>query len=391
MQQNGRIYFLYLITIKGFKKLPQLTISIKNYRPAVVLPSPDHFTIAVRCCPVIFELRPHDEMNPPVIDLPYRMIFAVASKSSVYLYDTQQKMPFGCISNIHYARLTDVTWSSDGCILIVSSVDGFCTLITFESGELGAAYDKPTVFHDFGSKENEKRKRNSSDKVKSPLNDSNSTRDKNSRSTPKTNSETDKIIVEIPEIIASTETFESPEYKEKRATPIAVRREPRSTATTPSNGTTPKNSESKPSSTQKAKPISVRRQPRNILSTSIIVDKSAAQQEEEALDAWPIPIADSQIIAKSVKAEAVEKMCIDETEDMRLIYEGDSESIVLKQNDEKVYATVESSASTASETKQQTAANSNAETPDSKNKKTPRRVQLRTISTPKSKKKLSIN
>jgi chromatin assembly factor 1 subunit B len=42
--------------------------------------------------------------------LPYRMILAVATQTSVLLYDTQQPEPFGIVTNIHYTRLTDVTW-----------------------------------------------------------------------------------------------------------------------------------------------------------------------------------------------------------------------------------------------------------------------------------------
>lgn len=115
------------------------------FRPVIVLPSPDQYTIAVRCCPLLFQLHAHSEDKPPIITLPYRMIFAVATKSSVYLYDTQQPMPFGIISNIHYTRLTDLAWSSDGRILIVSSTDGFCTLITFSANELGTIYKPPTT------------------------------------------------------------------------------------------------------------------------------------------------------------------------------------------------------------------------------------------------------
>ncbi|XP_019549444.2 chromatin assembly factor 1 subunit B [Aedes albopictus] len=106
-------------------------------QPAITLPSPDQYTVAVRFCPQYFKLRPHPENKPPIIPLPYRMIFAVATKSSVYLYDTQQKTPFALISNIHYTRLTDISWSGDGKILIVSSTDGFCSMISFNEGELG--------------------------------------------------------------------------------------------------------------------------------------------------------------------------------------------------------------------------------------------------------------
>ena len=76
------------------------------FRPAVYLPSNNHYTVAVRCCPLLFELRERE----PMFALPYRMVLAVATQISVLLYDTQQSEPFGIVSNIHYTRLTDVTW-----------------------------------------------------------------------------------------------------------------------------------------------------------------------------------------------------------------------------------------------------------------------------------------
>lgn len=114
-----------------------------HFRPAIVLPSPDQFTVAIRFCPLLFDLR--ESKSQPIFALPYRMIFAVATKCSVYLYDTQQKLPFGLISNIHYTRLTDMTWSHDGQTLVVSSTDGYCSVIQFANGELGKVYQENTV------------------------------------------------------------------------------------------------------------------------------------------------------------------------------------------------------------------------------------------------------
>ncbi|OAD61577.1 Chromatin assembly factor 1 subunit B [Eufriesea mexicana] len=108
--------------------------------PLMLLPSLDECTIAVRCCPIYFELQ---KTGPtPVITLPYRMVFAVATQHSVMVYDTQQISPIVVISNIHYTRLTDVAWSSDGRILIASSTDGYCSIINFQKGELGEEYKK---------------------------------------------------------------------------------------------------------------------------------------------------------------------------------------------------------------------------------------------------------
>lgn len=126
--------------------------------PALYLPS-DKYTIAVRFCPLLLNLKPISKEKQESMDeaeeyeegetwrqysnlfeLPYRMIFAVATQNGVILYDTQQGVPFAKISNIHYTRLSDLTWSDDGRLLVVSSTDGYCSLLSFSEGELGTPY-----------------------------------------------------------------------------------------------------------------------------------------------------------------------------------------------------------------------------------------------------------
>ncbi|KAK1797794.1 hypothetical protein P4O66_008142, partial [Electrophorus voltai] len=112
-------------------------------RPTAHLPCPSKATLAVRCCPVYFDLRTKKEEDgslqplPNMFQLPYRLVFAVASEDSVYLYDTQQTLPFGYVSNIHYHTLSDLSWSRDGSFLAVSSTDGYCSFVSFEELELG--------------------------------------------------------------------------------------------------------------------------------------------------------------------------------------------------------------------------------------------------------------
>lgn len=72
---------------------------------------------------------------------PYRIIFAIVTQNSVIFYDTQQLTPFAFLSEIHYARISDVAWSKDGRLLMVSSCDGFCTLVSFTDEELGEVYE----------------------------------------------------------------------------------------------------------------------------------------------------------------------------------------------------------------------------------------------------------
>ncbi len=75
--------------------------------------------------------------------LPYRYVFAIATEDSVFLYDTQHVVPFAYATGIHYSHLSDLSWSSNGRTLIVTSIDGFVTFVCFGAEELGIAYKEP--------------------------------------------------------------------------------------------------------------------------------------------------------------------------------------------------------------------------------------------------------
>lgn len=121
-------------------------------KPVISLPTGDKYTAAVKCNPFLYKLRggqdssdKENENAKPMINLPYRMVFAVAACDSVLLYDTEQILPFAYVSNIHYTHLTDLSWSPDGLTLVVSSTDGYCSFILFTQEELGEIYvpEKP--------------------------------------------------------------------------------------------------------------------------------------------------------------------------------------------------------------------------------------------------------
>ncbi|EMP27844.1 Chromatin assembly factor 1 subunit B [Chelonia mydas] len=107
---------------------------------------------------------------PALINLPYRLVFAVASEDSVLFYDTQQSFPFGYVSNIHYHTLSDISWSSDGSFLAISSTDGYCSFVTFEEDELGVPLkEKPVLCVTTASATEKKMKKSQSQKVVSPV------------------------------------------------------------------------------------------------------------------------------------------------------------------------------------------------------------------------------
>ncbi|CDO77760.1 hypothetical protein BN946_scf184993.g23 [Trametes cinnabarina] len=67
-----------------------------------------------------------------IFSLPYRMLYAVATMDTVMIYDTQQAGPVCLLTKLHYDEFTDMSWSPDGQCLILSSRDGYCTIVVFD-------------------------------------------------------------------------------------------------------------------------------------------------------------------------------------------------------------------------------------------------------------------
>lgn len=77
-----------------------------------------------------------------LFDIDYKLVFAVATVSSIMIYDTEHAHPIAALQDAHYSTLTDLTWSADGNTLAVSSSDGYVSLIQFDEGELGELLEK---------------------------------------------------------------------------------------------------------------------------------------------------------------------------------------------------------------------------------------------------------
>ena len=133
--------------------------------PCAFLPGPTKAVVAVRCCPMLFELRPpcttstgepsngtrHDaplaNTTPAHSWLPlsYRIIWAVATLDSIILYDSQHSTPLLLASSLHYAALTDLAWLPDARGLVVSSADGYCTILKLDEEQLGSPLAPETL------------------------------------------------------------------------------------------------------------------------------------------------------------------------------------------------------------------------------------------------------
>jgi len=134
-------------------------------RPFKVLSGLTKPAVVIRANPVLYELPPEARDNskenlhtlsPSSTSttaknqnkgsdslIPYRSIFAVLTLDTILIYDTYHTHPLCIASGLHCTGLTDCTWSSNGRNLVVSSTDGYITIMSFEEGELGDVYTKP--------------------------------------------------------------------------------------------------------------------------------------------------------------------------------------------------------------------------------------------------------
>ena len=148
--------------------------------PIAHIPGQTKPVVAVRFCPVVFERKPAEgegegegtvgaartdgdgngdgngsgdgELDragaregsttpAPFENLPYTMVYAVATLDSVVIYDTASSLPLAAFCQLHYDTISDLAWSKDGKFLAVSSRDCFCSIITFDDGDLGTPAD----------------------------------------------------------------------------------------------------------------------------------------------------------------------------------------------------------------------------------------------------------
>eukprot|EP00727_Mastigamoeba_balamuthi_P010323 m51a1_g5913 putative chromatin assembly factor 1 subunit b (520) ;mRNA; r:32545-34632 len=113
---------------------PRSNLASSNPQPCAHVPGQQKPSVATKCCPKLFRAVAG---KPQCLQLGYRIVFAVATTDSVYFYDTQHAHALAYASGLHFAEISDIAWVQDGSAVLVSSKDGFCSVIVFEPGELG--------------------------------------------------------------------------------------------------------------------------------------------------------------------------------------------------------------------------------------------------------------
>ena len=102
-----------------------------------MLPGMKSHANCIRFCPLLLSLKEISKEDPkPLIDLPYRIAFAVATIDQVLVYTTQSIYPLAVIRNIHYDSINDLSWVGSKMLAVASS-DGFCSFATLDASLIG--------------------------------------------------------------------------------------------------------------------------------------------------------------------------------------------------------------------------------------------------------------
>ena len=109
--------------------------------PCLVYSTNNKPAVCARFCQKLYKF---DTNKPKIFDLPYKMVFAVATVDSVIVYQINSLQPLFIVGNIHFACLTDLAWCGNKC-LGISSSDGFCSFVFFEEKELGEVINENEV------------------------------------------------------------------------------------------------------------------------------------------------------------------------------------------------------------------------------------------------------
>lgn len=76
------------------------------------------------------------------------MMFAAISKDKLVVYSTEHRKPLYVAQLMHQEMLTDVSWSSCGRLMFISSWDGYFSVYKFESTDIlnGYSLEKYNAF-----------------------------------------------------------------------------------------------------------------------------------------------------------------------------------------------------------------------------------------------------
>jgi len=121
--------------------------------PSIVWGGMEEPAIGIKSSPFPFPLPPpptNPEAPQPLSDLPHRYLVAVITTKELLFFDTHSPNLLGRVRNSHLAPLTDLAWTRDGRGVIVTSYDGFVSMVRLD--QVG----RPILQEEVGSNEEKK-------------------------------------------------------------------------------------------------------------------------------------------------------------------------------------------------------------------------------------------
>ena len=107
-------------------------------QPAFMLPGIKSYATCIRFCPHLYQKKNNcTQERPALLDLPYRVVFAIGTVEQVLIYTSECVYPLAVVGNTHYATINDFAWDFGARKLLVASSDGYISVISFvkEEGE----------------------------------------------------------------------------------------------------------------------------------------------------------------------------------------------------------------------------------------------------------------
>ena len=97
-----------------------------------MLPGIKSYATCIRFSPYLYAKKNTESADrPALLDLPYRLIFAVGTNDQVLIYTTECVYPIAVIGNTHYATINDLCWADKK--LLAASSDGYISVISLSN------------------------------------------------------------------------------------------------------------------------------------------------------------------------------------------------------------------------------------------------------------------
>ncbi|GMR59663.1 hypothetical protein PMAYCL1PPCAC_29858, partial [Pristionchus mayeri] len=108
--------------------------AVTSGKPSWILPF-SKATFLVKMCPVLMALDENSTEN--YSGLPHRVVWLALTDQALIFYDSQHSSPIAYVADVHYLKLTDASWSRDGSLVAVTSMEGYCSFLRLSFDQWG--------------------------------------------------------------------------------------------------------------------------------------------------------------------------------------------------------------------------------------------------------------